>query len=256
MKRALMFSLSVAMVIGMPSSLLAQGPPITTDTPMLLGLEGKAVMLRSVFLSKSQWYQDGNKISDPLDRSVRRTAVPFVVPYNVSSDLLVGAVFPLLSVRSQSTAGSFTSTGLGDVSVFGKYVLIQIDDLQATFRILGKASFKIPTGNKNLSSPLGIGSWDVSVGTVAGWIGERLGVYGDISYAFNGSSEGYSYGNSFNYNVALGFHLSPAVYETYPLTQWNLYVEATGTVGSKDVVNGVTNDNSGGQIFMLAPGLQ
>lgn len=239
-----------------PAVLQAQGPPINSDTPILLGLEGKAVMLRSILVSKSQLYQDGNKISDPLDRSVRMTAVPFVVPYNVKSDLLVGAVLPLLNVRCRSTAGSFTSTGLGDVSVFAKHVLVQVDRLQETFRILGKAGLKFPTGNKNLTPSLGTGSWDVSIGTVAGWIGKRFGLYGDVSYSLNGSSEGYSYGNAFSYNAALGFRLSPAVYETYPLTQWNLYLEALGKYAAKDAVNGVANDNSGGHTLMFSPGLQ
>ena len=99
--------------------LLAQGPPINSDTPILLGLEGKAVALRAIIVNKSQLYRDRNKISDPLDRSVRATAVPVVVPYNVTSDLLVGVIAPLLSVRSKSTAGSVTSTGLSDISIFG-----------------------------------------------------------------------------------------------------------------------------------------
>ncbi|MGH2567834.1 MAG: transporter, partial [Bacteroidota bacterium] len=149
-----------------------------------------------------------------------------------------------------------TSTGLGDVSVFVKQVLVQIDDLQETFRILGKASLKFPTGNKNLTPALGTGSWDFSFGTVAGWIGKRFGLYGDVSYSFNGTSEDYSYGNTFSYNVAIGFRLSPAVYETYPLTQWNLYLEALGKYAAKDAVNGVANENSGGHTLFLAPGLQ
>jgi hypothetical protein len=239
-----------------PAVLQAQGPPINSDTPILLGLEGKALMLRSVLLSKSEFYQDGNKISDPLDRSVRATVVPVVVPYNVTSDLLVGVIAPLLSVRSKSTAGSVTSTGLGDVSVFVKHVLVQIDDLQETLRILGKANLKFPTGNKNLSPPLGTGSWDVSFGTVAGWIGKRFGLYGDVSYSFNGSSDGYSYGNTLSYNAAVGFRLSPAVYETYPLTQWNLYVEALGKYAAKDALSGVANENSGGNTLIVAPGVQ
>lgn len=248
-------SLSV-IVVCVPSFLEAQGPPINTDTPILLGLEGKAVMLRSVFLSKSQLYQDGKKVPDPFDRPVQVIALPLMVPYNVTSNLLVGVAVPFMSVKSQSTAGSVTSTGMGDVALLAKYVLAQVDDLQETFRVIGKASLKLPTGNKNLSPPLGTGSWDVSIGTVAGWIGRRFGLYGDISYTLNGSSESYSYGNTFNYNAAVAFRLSPAVYETYPLTQWNLYFEVIGKYVAKDAVNGVSNENSGGQILMLAPGLQ
>ncbi|MEX2189955.1 MAG: transporter [Bacteroidota bacterium] len=234
----------------------AQGPPINTDTPILLGLEGKAVMLRSVFVNRSQLYQNGTEISDSLRRSVRATVVPVVVPYNLTSDFLLGAMVPVMNVRSQSIAGSVTSTGLGDVSLFGKYVLVQIDDLQETFRIIGKASLKVPTGNENRVPALGTGSWDVSLGMAAGWIGKRVGLYGDASYSFNGSSEGRTYGNTLSYNAAVGFRLVPAVYETYPATQWNLYLEASGTYNASDDVNSVVDNNSGGHTLMLAPGLQ
>ncbi len=244
------------MAVFSPSFLVAQGPPINTDTPILLGLQGKAVALRTVIVSKPRLYRDGNKISDPLDRSVVATVIPIVVPYNVTSDFLIGIAAPLLSVRSRSTAGSVTSTGLTDVSVFAKHVLVQVDGLQETLRILGKASLKLPTGNKDRAPPLGTGSWDVSIGSVAGWIGKRFGLYGDLSYAFNGSSDGYSYGNTFSYNAAIAFRLSPAVYETYPVTQWNLYLELLGKHAATDEANGVRNANSGGDTIFLAPGIQ
>lgn len=256
MNRSVLHRSLPLLILCIPFSLVAQGPPVNTDTPILLGLEGKAIMLRSVFLIKSQLYQDGKKISDPFGRSIRATMIAAAVSYNVTSDLLLGAMLPLMNVTSRSTAASVTSTGLGDVSISGKYVLMQIDDLQETLRILGKVSLKLPTGNKNLTPSLGTGSWDASFGTVAGWIGKRFGLYADISYTLNGSSESYSYGNTFSYNAAVVLRLSPAVYETYPLTQWNLYFEAIGKYVARDAVNGVSNQNSGGQILMLAPGLQ
>lgn len=250
------FSLIFLSFVFSPASLLAQGPPINTDTPILLGLEGRGVMLRTVVVSKSELYRDGSKISDPLDRSVVATVIPIVVPYNVTSDFLIGIAAPLLSVRNRSTAGGVTSTGLSDVSLFAKHVLLQIDALQETFRILGKASLKLPTGNKDLAPPLGSGSWDASIGTVAGWIGKRFGLLGDVSYTFNGSSNGYFYGNTLSYNAAIGFRLSPAVYETYPAIQWNLYLEVLGKHATTDEANGVRNANSGGDTIFLSPGIQ
>lgn len=247
----LLFILSIC-----PAAVLAQGPPINSDTPILLGLEGKAIALRIAMLSKSRLYFDGGKISDPLNRSVVVTAVPLVFPYNVTSDLLVGVVTPIVSVRSKSIAGSSSSSGLSDIVLFAKQVLLQVDGLQETFRVIGKASFKLPTGSKSTIPPLGSGSWDTSVGSTAAWIGKRLGLYGDVSYAFNGSSEGYSYGDVVSYNAALAFRLSPAVYETYPAAQWNLYLEALGKYAAKDVVNGINNENSGGNMIFIAPGIQ
>jgi len=250
------FTLVLITLFAHPDGVLAQGPPINTDTPILLGLEGKSVMLRAVVVSKSQLYRDGSEISDPLNRSVVATIVPMVIPYNISNDLLVGVVAPLLNVNSKSVAGSVSSTGLSDIALFAKHLLVQVDGLQETFRVIGKASIKLPTGNKSGTPPLGTGSWDFSVGSTAAWIGNRLGVYGDVSYAFNGSLEGYSYGNVLSYNAAIAFRLSPAVYETYPAVQWNLYLEVLGKYAARDVSNGVTNEHSGGNRVLLAPGIQ
>jgi len=253
---ALFFSLALLVLASIPARLLAQGPPINSDTPILLGLEGRAIMLRTVVVNKAQLFRDGNKISDPLDQSVVATVVPIVFPYNITSDFLVGITVPLMNVRSKSTAGSVTSIGLSDVSIFAKHLLVQVDGLQETFRVLGKASVKLPTGSKDLAPPLGSGSWDASIGAVAGWVGKRFGLYGDVSYALNGSSKGYSYGNTFIYNAAIGFRVSPAEYEDYPSAQWNLYMELLGKYSKKDQASGALNESSGGYTLFLAPGIQ
>ncbi|MBI4547014.1 MAG: hypothetical protein HY707_03480 [Ignavibacteriae bacterium] len=250
------FTFVLIALITRPVGVLAQGPPINTDTPILLGLEGKAAMVRVMVVKKSQLYQDGEKISDSLQREVDGMMFPIAIPYNITSDFLVGGMIPLMNVRAKSLSGSSSSFGLGDLSLFAKYLVVQIDGLQETFRIIGKGSIKLPTGNKNLTPPLGTGTVDYSLGAVSAWIGKRFGVYGDVSYSLNGTSGGYKFGNSLNYNVALGFRALPAVYETYPTEQWNLYLELNGKHTGKDEVNEQELSNTGGNIIFLSPGVQ
>jgi hypothetical protein len=256
--RALMaqrLMLAIAIVYA-PSLVFSQGPPINSDTPILLGLEGKGVMLRTVLTSKSRLYQDGERVSDPFDRSVVVTEVPIAIPYNLTTNLLVGVIAPIVSARMKSSSVTSNSFGLSDVSLFGKYVLIQVDALQETFRVVAKAGLKLPTGDSNVSPALGTGATDYSLGTAGAWIGSRVGVYGDVSYSLNGSSDGYNFGDVFSYNVAVGIRLAPAIYETYPATQWNSYIELNGLHSAKDKSSGVINQNTGGHVLLLSPGIQ
>jgi len=250
------FTFVLIAIFARPAGALAQGPPINTDTPILLGLEGKAAMVRVMVVRKSQLYQDGEKISDSLQREVNGIMFPIAVPYNITSDFLVGGMIPLINVQAKSLSGSSSSFGLGDLSLFAKYLVVQIDGLQETFRIIGKGSVKLPTGNKNLTPSLGTGTIDYSLGAVGAWIGKRFGVYGDVSYSLNGTSDGYKLGNSLNYNVSLGFRALPAVYETYPTEQWNLYLELNGKYTVKDEVNEQKLSNTGGNVLFISPGVQ
>jgi len=63
-------------------------------------------------------------------------------------------------------------------------------------------------------------------------------------------------GNQFNYDLALGYRLYPAQYETYREKVVNLYLEVNGRVDGKNEVEGKTDQNSGGHTIFLSPGLQ
>ncbi|MFQ5798594.1 MAG: transporter, partial [Bacteroidota bacterium] len=122
--------------------------------------------------------------------------------------------------------------------------------------VAGKGSVKLATGSENITPPLGTGTVDYSLGTVAAWIGLKYGVYGDVSYVFNGSSEELSRGNSLTYNAAIGYRLIPAVYDTYPTQVVNLYLELNGKYASRDKLIGQEVANSGGNEVFVSPGIQ
>jgi len=246
----------IAILFLLSTEAFAQGPPINTDTPIFLGLEGRGAKIRTVIVRKTQLYQDGKKIDDPLEREVTATLFPIAIPYNVTTDLLVGVKIPTLNMNMKSGGSTKESFGLGDVTLFAKYLLVQVDGLGETFRVAGKGSVKLATGSKNIVPALGSGTVDYSLGAVAAWIGLKYGVYGDVSYSFNGSSDGLSRGNNLTYNTAFGYRLIPAVYDTYPTQVVNLYLELNGKYALRDKLIGQEVANSGGNEVFVSPGIQ
>ena len=235
----------------------AQGPPINTDTPIMLGLEGGGIRTFAKFVRRTTLLQDGDEIPDDMDRQVTVRVTPIAMPYNLFSDKIqIGVIVPFMDVDFESTVQDMSSFGIGDVRVFAKYLLYQRDRKKETFRIASKAGIKFPTGDENKMPALGSGSTDYFFSTVAGWIKDRSGIYLEGIYNLNSSHNQVDFGNSFAYNLAFGYRLLPAVYETYPSPQLNGFLEINGTSAAKSDINGVTNENSGGTTIFLSPGLQ
>ncbi|MFQ5641483.1 MAG: transporter [bacterium] len=235
----------------------AQGPPINTDTPIMLGLEGGGIRTFAKFVRRTTLLQDGDEIPDDMDRRVTVRMIPVAIPYNLFSDKIqVGVIVPFMDVDLKSAAQDMSSFGIGDVRVFAKYLLYQRDRPKETFRVAAKAGIKIPTGDENKAPALGSGSTDTFFSTVAGWVKDRIGIYLEGIFNLNSTHNQVDFGNSFSYNLAFGYRLLPAVYETYPSPQLNGFLEINGTTTFKSEVTGVTNENSGGATIFLSPGLQ
>ena len=122
------------------TTVLAQGPPINTDTPIMLGLEGGGIRTFAKFVRRTTLLQDGDEIPDDMDRQVTVRVTPIAIPYNLLSDKIqVGVIVPFMDVDFESTVQDMSSFGIGDVRVFAKYLLYQRDRKKETFRIASKA---------------------------------------------------------------------------------------------------------------------
>ncbi len=234
------------MILLMPFSYtLAQGPPINTDSPILLGISGAGVRSFVKVIKKSS-----------QDEDLTVTVLPVVIPYNVTTRLLVGSVFPYFNKELDTNTGSISSSGFGDTKLFAKYVVHQIDKRQETIRFVVKSSVTLPTGDEDAEPILGDGTTDYSLGVVAGWIKPRVALETEAVYSLNTSRRGMNYGDSFIYNLALGYRLSPAVYERYPSPRVNVYLELNGLTTKRDELKGLSLENSGGTTLLLSPGIQ
>lgn len=235
----------------------AQGPPINTDTPIMLGLQGRGTRTFVKVVRRARLLENGQQIDDPLNRSVTATVLPFAVPYNLFSDKLqVGLVAPFVNVNLSTSEGEPSNGGIGDLQLFAKYLLYQRDRRNETFRIATKAGVKLPTGDDQGMPALGTGSTDYFVTTVAAWIRGRIGIYGEGIYRINTSNENVDFGDAVSYNIAFGYRLLPAIYEIYPSPQLSVYLELNGTTTGRSARGGDTLQNSGGTLVFLSPGIQ
>jgi|GEM_PF-913304 len=134
----------------------AQGPPIFTDTPIMLGVQGRGVRTFGNIISK----ENANAYAQVL-----------VVPYNITSKWQVDVVVPYLSISPD--AGDSRS-GFGDLKVFTKYQLYKKDGKGKTLRSLFKLTETFPTGNTSKVPALGSGAYQTTLSLVNGYVTTKL----------------------------------------------------------------------------------
>lgn len=218
--RIIKFSIWTLFLI-LSSNLLAQGPPITTETPVMLGLEGSGIRSFGRYIS--------------TENSKNYVHV-IAVPYNFSSKLQMGAVFPFVFKTPKEME---TESGFGDLTVFAKYQLYKKDGKAKTFRVLACIAQTFPTGKTSSEPPIGNDLFQTYFGLVVGQITSKIGVYGDLGYNLTNKNAP----DNLVYNFSVGIPLLPP---QYPQKQVNAFLEMNGNYQLESEVN---------QLF-LSPGLQ
>lgn len=203
------------------TSVFAQGPPITTETPIMLGLEGSGIRTFGKFISK----ENTNIYIQPI-----------AIPYNLTSKFQMGGIFPF---RLITPKGAETTGGFADMTVFAKYQLYKKDGKAKTFRILGMVKQTFPTGKTSSSPAIGSGLYQTYVGLVIGKLTTKKGLYTDFGY--NITNKGAS--DNFLYNFSIGVPLLP---HKYPQKQLNTYLEFNGNYVVDSKIH----------TFFTSPGLQ
>jgi len=200
MKRKLLHIVFIMCIIISTSNLFAQGPPIFTDSPLLLGLDGGGIRTFGKYIST----ETGQTYIQPL-----------VIPYNITTDFQVGGIQAYVF---QSPYNSETQSGFGNFSLFGKYTIIQIDGRGKTFRSLIKYTQTFSTGASNVSVDASASQFAF----VTGYITTKYGIYGTVGYTFVSNN----FPDNLIYNFAFGYPLLP---QKYPPFQLNLFLELNGT---------------------------
>ncbi len=254
--RAAAILFAIVILTLLPVVTHAQGPPINTDTPIMLGVEGRGVRTFLKVVTMDKLFVSGAETADPMNRSMTAFIYPVVVPFNLTPKTQIGAIAPFLTRNFKSTAGDNSQSGFGDASIFLKHLVLQVDRKAETLRVAIKGSAKFPTGNDSCSPALGSGSVDYGISVVAGWIKSRWGLYGETIYNINTSNGATDFGNRFAGNAAVGYRVLPTHYTHYPQPQLNLYLEMNGSVVERTRIDGMENPDSGGSIVLFSPGLQ
>lgn len=208
-------------VLSMTLEVYAQGPPIFTDTPIMLGLEGRGIRTFGNIVSKE---------------NAQAYIHPVALPYNITNKWQVGVVAPFVS---KSPDGMVGRSGFGDLQVFTKYQLFQKDGKAKTLRSLIKLTETAPTGNNSEAPPLGTDTWQTTLSLVNGYVTTKYGIYGEVGYNISGNN----LPDNFIYNLAFAYPLLP---QKYPPRQLNVFAELLGSY----LLDGVGNN------LFFAPGIQ
>ncbi len=185
-------------------NLLAQGPPITADKPIMLG---------------------GNSFTTKTLVEIRKTErgsfvyVPLMLHYLPSSNSLVAIHIPYISYDIN---GGINGNSLADIKLLGKYQFYQKDGTGKTFRVVAKTVQTLPTGEDIDLMELSTGLYQGYYGIVAGYESLKYGISSEFGYNMvpNGTLDEIRY--------SLGFGL-PLLKPQYPNNQINLYFEYTNS---------------------------
>ncbi len=195
--------ITAMLFISLTTGAFSQGPPITTSTPVMLGLEGNGIRTFGKFISRE---------------NVNIYIQPIGIPYNITPKFQVGGIFPFKFITPK---GAETKGGIADITLFTKYQLYKKDGRAKTFRILANLKQSFSTGKTTSNPKIGSGLYQTYVGLIVGQLSTAIGIYGDFGY--NITSNGAT--DNFLYNFSVGIPLLP---QKYPQKQINTFLEFNG----------------------------
>lgn len=208
----------------------------------------------------------------PMDREVSVQALGSVLGYGVTSKLAVFGVVPYffnkeLDLTTPMGRIERDTSGIGDISLFGRYTAYQHDFTGGTFRIAPFLGVTAPTGDDDdrdrfgeLPRPLqaGDGAWDGFGGVVATYQTLQYQADAQVLYRENGRHDGFTQGDVMRFDASLQYRIWPRSLEGVPGTPGFIYalLESNLIHHERNETGGGTDANSGGTQWLLAPGLQ
>lgn len=182
----------------------AQGPPITAESPIMLG--GGTFLMKT--LTEIRSTNQGTF-----------TKIPIMAHYLPTSDIVVSVHFPLVlySFDNGFMEGE-SGTTFGDMEIMGKYQFYRKDGKGKTFRMVVKTLQTLPTGKELGIEDMSAGNYESYLSLVAGYETLKYGISSELGYKVSPN------GLDDKVKLGLGFGL-PLFKPTYPVNQLNLYFE-------------------------------
>lgn len=222
------------------------------------------------FVFREQFILDQSG-DDPSGADRDRTAwvLVSVLGYGATSDLALFGVVPYVDRSLDITQGSARRTrsasGLGDISLFGRYTVFRRDWPGRTLRVASFAGLELPTGDDDETDSFGrlpasvqpgSGSWDPFGGLVLSYQTLDFEVDAQASYRANTKANDFEFGDVARLDGALQYRLWPR--ELGSGVPGFLYgvLEANLIHRDKDQVSGTNDPDSGGLSLFILPGLQ
>jgi hypothetical protein len=254
-KPQLSFILSAAvfLLIGRESAAL----PIRTTDPNVGVFSGSATLGRVEFLEASRPGMD-----------LSATIVPAALLYSPTTYSAFGIVVPYVEKRLKLTGkGEEFTRGLSDVMLLGRYKFFSLPQRQAWNQAAVQLALKLPTGptDRRVHLPLpptmkrtlqpGTGSTDLIFELTGGRFTTRYNLLANVGYRLNTEDDHIAFGDRLFVNTDMEYFLFPWLTRKHGQEVISL-LDFSFVHAERDrfKVRGVPN--SGGNSFLLAPGLQ
>lgn len=262
------------------------GSPIYTESAITLPQGRWSASLRSE-------YNNFSRIADPQLADSERHSVDTLLStalglsYGLTDDLTLGLRLPYIQRRNVREADHHVfdhgagahghperildlgdPEGLGDATLFGEYRFLRSVDQQTHLAAL--FGVKLPTGEtrrkhdgERLETGFqpGSGSTDGLLGVAATHLSGALSYDASLLYSVvTTGAQHTDLGDVLSYNLATSYRLGgerPA--NPYDLTQphaWDLILELNGEHRDRERTHGEREENTGGNIVYLAPGVR
>ena len=240
----------------------ALGAPITFNTALPVAED------EFIFRQQFVFDQSGDDPSG-ADRDRGAFAAVSVLGYGVTSNLAVFGVLPYvdksLEMTSMGVRRTRETSGIGDLTLFGRYTVFQDDIPGRTFRVAPFFGMELPTGEDDEtdgfgrlppSVQAGSGSVDPFAGLVATYLSLDFEIDAQVSYKINTEANNFEFGDVARLDASFQYRLWPRSLGSgvpgflYGILEGNLIHQ------NKNRSNGAQDPDSGGTTLFLMPGLQ
>lgn len=192
----------------------------------------------SYLWADSRYDSDGNSISDIDLKRITLSAYGF---YGITKRFEVSSHFGLVSEHIEQSGSSSSETGILDLSLNGRYALIDRSKDNNPFGLTAGLNVTLPAGNDEITGG------DFKFGPLVHMvysIGDAS-IYANMGYTFRGSNDSIDYGNIFEYNFG----------GEYFFTDFGLsFILAFPGQFSEDMkIDGITMEDSGISKMEIVP---
>lgn len=213
------------------------------------------------------------KSDDPTDadRDRQDLYIPVTIVYGVTQELAFFSTIPYFDKELKSTENGTRrkrgDSGLGDITLLGKYRIYTKDYPGKTSRLSILGGIKLATGEDDKEDSfgrlpqnlqLGSGSFDPIIGAAYTW--QTLGYEIDIDSTYKFNTEGandFEFGDLLKYNIGYQRRIWPfELPEEGIYSQLNIVAELNGQYQAKNKSSGTKDADSGGNTIFLSPGIQ
>jgi hypothetical protein len=208
---------------------------------------------------------------DPTDagRELEVVGFPLVGVYGVSARLTLFGVFPIVfkSLHLTGESGRLVrdTKGLGDVRLFARYTVYQLNQSGRTLRLAPFVGLELPTGSAARSDvfgrfprpfQLGSGTWDPYIGIVLTRQTLAWQVDASVSYLLGTQTDDFRPGSDVRANLASKVRVLPRRLQGGLPRFIYANLETSLIWKGQDEEGGAASPNSGGTTWYIAPGAQ